>query len=182
MANLGNVNYSEVSSPNDLIPAGMYQAIIIESGGKPDDERTGEDGLVASASGKGRYLPMTFEIIEGEHKGRRLFKRFNLENVNEQAVAIARSEIKELLTAIGWDFASKPQGPDDTADIHMIPLTLQVVVKLNKSTDENQNEIKHFKPRMMPGAAPAATTPAAAVSGTKPWERKPTVAQGETQK
>ena len=146
MAGFGNnkVDFNTVHSTSELIPAGMYQAIITASGGDPNDERTGEDGLVSSRSGKGRYLPMTFEIIEGEYKGRQIFKNFNLENSNEQAVKIAQSEIKELLQAVGWDFASKPCGPDDTSEIHMIPLTLQIITRVNKNTDDEQNEIKHF--------------------------------------
>jgi len=178
MAGFGNnkVDFNTVHSTSELIPAGMYQAIITASGGDPNDERTGEDGLVSSRSGKGRYLPMTFEIIEGEYKGRQIFKNFNLENSNEQAVKIAQSEIKELLQAVGWDFASKPCGPDDTSEIHMIPLTLQIITRVNKNTDDEQNEIKHFKPRQTPGtttAAPAAGTSAAApqAPAVAPWAR-----------
>ena len=167
MALLGNINYEEVHTSSELIPAGMYQAIVVESGGKSDNPQTCEDGLVASKSGKGRYLPMTFEIIDGEYKGRQLFKNFNLENQNEQAVAIARGEIKELLQAIGWDFTGKPQGPEDTSEIHMIPLTLQVVIKTNKQTEEPQNEIKHFKPRQSPGY-PQPAAPAAGCAAAKP--------------
>ena len=177
MAGFGNnkVDFNTVHSTSELIPAGMYQAIITASGGDPNDERTGEDGLVSSRSGKGRYLPMTFEIIEGEYKGRQIFKNFNLENSNEQAVKIAQSEIKELLQAVGWDFASKPCGPDDTSEIHMIPLTLQIITRVNKNTDDEQNEIKHFKPRQTPGtttAAPAGTSAAAPQTpAVAPWAR-----------
>ena len=177
MAGFGNnkVDFNTVHSTSELIPAGMYQAIITASGGDPSDERTGEDGLVSSRSGKGRYLPMTFEIIEGEYKGRQIFKNFNLENSNEQAVKIAQSEIKELLQAVGWDFASKPCGPDDTSEIHMIPLTLQIITRVNKNTDDEQNEIKHFKPRQTTGtttAAPAGTSAMAPqVPAVAPWAR-----------
>ena len=176
MAKIGNkVDYSAIHTTGELLPAGMYQAIIVASGGDPDDERTGEDGLVSSRSGKGRYLPVTFEIIEGEYKGRQIFKNFNLENSNEQAVRIAQSEIKELLTAVGWDFTAKPCGPEDTSEIHMIPLTLQVVTRVNRQTDDEQNEIKHFKPRQSPGmtTAPATGSKAAAPAtpAAPPWAR-----------
>lgn len=177
MAGFGNnkVDFNTVHSTSELIPAGMYQAIITASGGDPNEERTGEDGLVSSRSGKGRYLPMTFEIIEGEYKGRQIFKNFNLENSNEQAVKIAQSEIKELLQAVGWDFASKPCGPDDTSEIHMIPLTLQIIIRVNKNTDDEQNEIKHFKPRQTPGTTTAAPTRTSAATpqgqAVAPWAR-----------
>ena len=176
MAKLGNnVDFSAIHTTEELLPAGMYQAIIVASGGDPADERTGEDGRVSSRSGKGRYLPVTFEIIEGEYKGRQLIKNFNLENDNKQAVEIAYKNMKELLTAVGWDFTAKPCGPEDTSEIHMIPLTLQVVTKVNKQTDDEQNEIKHFKPRQSPGmtTAPATGSKAAApaTSAVAPWAR-----------
>ena len=178
MAGFGNnkVDYTQVHATSELLPAGMYQAIIIASGGDPNDERTGEDGLVSSRSGKGRYLPMTFEIIEGEYKSRQIFKNFNLENTNEQAVKIAQSEIKELLQAVGWDFVTKPCGPDDTSEIHMIPITLEITIRKDKNTDDERNEIKHFKPRQTAGAtaAPAigSSKPAAAAApAVAPWAR-----------
>ena len=187
MAGFGNnkVDFNTVHATSELIPAGLYQAIITASGGDPGDERTGEDGLVSSRSGKGRYLPMTFEIIEGEYKGRQIFKNFNLENTNEQAVKIAQGEIKELLQAVGWDFVNKPCGPDDTSEIHMIPLTLQITTRVNKNTDDEQNEIKHFKPRQTPGMTTAAPTGSRAAEtqapAVAPWARnaaaKPTAPQ-----
>lgn len=177
MATLGKVDYSQVQTTGDLIPAGLYQVIITESGGKPDNPNTCDDGLVASKSGKGRYLPMTFEIIEGDFKGRQLFKNFNLENVNETAVRIAQAEIKELLQAIGWDFVNRPCGPEDTSEIHMIPFTVKVIVKNNQQTGDDNNEIKKFSPRQAPGyTAAAGTAPAAktAAPSQAPWQRNAT--------
>jgi hypothetical protein len=175
MATFGaKIDYNTVQATGELIPAGMYQAIIVKSGGDPEDERTGADGLVSSRNGKGRYLPMVFEIIEGDHKGRQVFKNFNLENQNEQAVKIAQSEIKELLQAIGWDFTAKPCGPEDTSELHMIPMTLQITIRKDKQTEEERNDIKHFKPRQVPGmtAAPTPGKPAPSAPATPPWERK----------
>lgn len=178
MATLGGkVNYNEVSNPNELIPAGFYQAIIISSGGDPAKPETCQDGLVQSKSGKGRYLPMTFEIIEGEHKGRQLFKNFNLENMNETAVRIAQQEVKELLLAVGWDLIAKPTGPDDTSELHMIPITIQVKVSIPKNGDDPQNDVSHFKPRQngIYQAAPKTAAPAAPPAAA-PWMRNNTTA------
>jgi hypothetical protein len=188
MAIFGNnrIDFNEVQATGELLPAGMYQAIIVESGGNPEDDRTGEDGLVSCKNGKGRYLPMTFEIIEGEHKGRKIYKNFNLENPNEMAVRIAQSELKELLQAICWDFSAKPYGPDDTTEMHMIPMTLQITIRKDKNSDEERNEIKHFKPKQSFGTAPAPTTtgkPATpAAPAVPPWQRKADPPKTETPK
>ena len=183
MAIFGNnkIDFSQVHATSELIPAGMYQAIITASGGDPNDERTGEDGLVSSRSGTGRYLPMTFEVIEGDYKGRQIFKNFNLENNNRQAVDIALRELKELLLAVGWDFVKNPTGPADTSEIHMIPMTLQITIRKDKNSDDERNEIKHFKPRQTPGMPPASTAGTSTAPNTPPpaapWARNTPAAE-----
>lgn len=181
MASFGNVkvDYREIRSDLEVIPAGFYQAVIVESGGRPENELTCPDGLVATKNGKGRYLPFRFEIIEGEMKGRQLTKCFNMENVNPLAVQIAQKEMRELLKAIGWDFVAKPFGPDETNEVHMIPLTIQVAVEEDKQSGEPRNNIKRFHARRIPGITPPAAprpqksaSAAAPVPAAPPWARK----------
>ncbi len=179
MASFGNVkvDYREIRSDFEVIPAGFYQAVIVESGGRPENELTCPDGLVATKNGKGRYLPLRFEIIEGEMKGRQLTRCFNMENVNPLTVQIAQKDMRDLLTAIGWDFAAKPFGPDETNEIHMIPLTIQVTVENDKQSGEMRNNIKRFQARRIPGlTSPAAprqkSASSAPVPAAPPWARK----------
>ena len=173
MALLGQIDFNEVHTNDELLPAGEYQAIIVASGAKPEDPQTAE-GYVISKSGKGAFLPMTFEICEGEYKGRQIRKNFNLKNSNPEAVRIARGELKQLLLALNWDFVKKPCGPDDTTEIHMIPLVIKVTQEENKQTGDLQNNVKKF---IVPGGGTTATQqPVAAPIGTapmvKPWQRK----------
>ena len=181
MASFGNVkvDYREIRSDLEVIPAGFYQAVIVESGGRPENELTCPDGLVTTRNGKGRYLPLRFEIIEGEMKGRQLTRCFNMENVNPLTVQIAQKEMRELLDAIGWDFVAKPFGPDETNEVHMIPLTIQIAVENDKQSGEPRNNIKHFQARRIPGGTPAAAPRAKAkpsapapVPAAPPWARK----------
>ena len=123
MAQLGQIDFNEVHASDELLPAGEYTAIIVASGARSEDPQT-KEGFVISKSGKGAYLPMTFEIIDGEFKGRQVRKNFNLQNANQDAVRIARQEMKQLLVALNWDFARKPGGPEDTSELHMIPLVV----------------------------------------------------------
>ncbi|MDD4540355.1 MAG: DUF669 domain-containing protein, partial [Lentisphaeria bacterium] len=70
-----NFNASDVE-PNlgfEAIPAGKYQAIITDS--EMRDTKTGN----------GQYLWLEFEIIGGDHKGRKLWSRLNLVNPNPDA-------------------------------------------------------------------------------------------------
>jgi hypothetical protein len=67
MANLNNFNANQVEPSSNLeaIPAGKYLAVITESELKP------------TKSGSGSYLQLTFQILEGEYKGRFLWSRLN---------------------------------------------------------------------------------------------------------
>ena len=86
MADLGNFNANQVEPTTEFetIPAGRYQAMIVESEMKP------------TKSGSGSYLQLTFQIVEGPYKGRFLWSRLNLNNANGTAVQIARSELSEI--------------------------------------------------------------------------------------
>lgn len=173
MAGIGNINFSEIPEQNAAIPAGIYPAYIVESGGNPDDERTDANGLVASKSGKGKYLPMTFEIADGDYKGRKIKKSFNLEHVNPQVVSIAQSELKSLLVALGWNFTQKPCGPADTSEIHLIPLSIQIR-QTRDQDNEVQSEIYKFLPKNSGSgyAAGNASAPAPATPAIPPWSRQ----------
>jgi len=60
MANLTGFDANEVEPTTDFdpIPAGKYEAVITESEVKPNKANTGS------------YLQFTFQILEGEYKGR----------------------------------------------------------------------------------------------------------------
>src|SRR5687768_10917949 len=102
MANLGNFNAHEVdpNSQFDPVPAGKYLAVITASEAKP------------TRSGKGSFLELTFEILEGDYKGRKLWARLNLENPSEMAVKIARAELSAICHATGV------MQPKDSMELH----------------------------------------------------------------
>ena len=176
MAQLGQINFNEVHASDELLPAGEYTAMIVASGARPEDPQT-KEGYVISKSGKGAYLPFTFEIIDGEFKGRQVRKNFNLQNANKDAERIAQQEMKQLLVALNWPFDKKPYGPEDTSELYFIPLVVKIAQVENRQTGNLQNEIKKFIMQgggtahiAQPVAAPIGTSPMA-----KPWERKPAV-------
>ena len=113
MANLGNFDASKVdpASSFDPIPAGKYLAAIVASELRP------------TKSGSGHYLELTFEIAEGQHKGRRLWARLNLDNPNPQAVQIARGELSAICRAVGV------LQPRDSAELHNLPLSIKVACR-----------------------------------------------------
>ena len=161
MATLSGFNASQVEPSKDFepIPAGKYLATIVESELKP------------TKSGQGQYLQLTFQILDGPHKGRNIWARLNLTNSNPTTVQIAKQELSAICRAVGV------MTPGDSVELHSIPL--QISVNLKKRDDipggELTNEIKGYAKRETAGQPPQATTNSTggnAYSGTTPpWKR-----------
>ena len=150
MANLSGFNAHEVEpkSAFDPLPAAKYLVAVTASEMKRTKADTGD------------YLKLTFQVLEGEFKGRLLWTRLNLDNPNAKTVQIARAELSAICRATGI------MTPRDSVELHNLPLV--VGVKLIKRTDtgELDNRItKYEKREVAPGVPPQATTQ------TAPWRR-----------
>lgn len=133
----------------DPIPAGKYLAIIAASEFKP------------TKNGGGRFLQIEYQVVDGPHKGRKLWSRLNLENANAQTVQIARGELSAICRAVGV------MTPQDSAELHNLPLTIAVKVKPRDDTGEPTNEIGGwFKKESAQGK------PAQAPTNAPPWARR----------
>ncbi|MFQ5732749.1 MAG: DUF669 domain-containing protein [Planctomycetaceae bacterium] len=145
-----NFNAHEVEPSTDFepIPAGKYLAVITESEFKP------------TKSGNGSYLQFTFEILDGEHKGRHLWARLNLDNPNQTAVKIARGELSAICRAVGV------MAPNDSVELHNLPLVVTVRCKKRADTGDITNEIKGYAKKEAANGQPQQ-----AASTTPPWRR-----------
>ncbi len=153
MANLSGFDAREVEPAVgfDPIPAGKYLAVITESEMKP------------TRSGSGRYLELTFQVIEGEYKGRLLWARLNLDNPNALTVKIARAELSAICRAVGV------MTPKDSVELHNLPLVITVGHKKREDTGELTHVIKGYAKK---GAvAPTAPSPGNGAGSTPPWKR-----------
>ena len=150
MANLGNFNAHEVDPTTefDPVPAGKYLALIAESEIKP------------TKNNNGSYLQLTFEVLEGEYKGRKLWARLNLDNPNETAVKIARAELSSICRAVNV------MQPGDSVELHNLPLVITVKCKKRPDTDEIDNVIAKYESKQA-----AAGQPQQAQTSTPPWRR-----------
>jgi hypothetical protein len=135
----------------EAVPAGKYNALITESEFKQ------------TKSGNGHFLELTFEIIEGEFKGRKVWARLNLDNPNQQAVQIARGELSAICRAVNV------MQPKDSAELHNLPLEISVKCKKRDDSDEPSNEIKGYATK---GSSGSPSAPAEqAQTNTAPWKR-----------
>lgn len=143
-----DANTVEPTTDFEPIPAGKYLAVITESEFKP------------TKSGNGSYLQFTFEILDGPHRGRHLWARLNLDNPNQTAVKIARAELSAICRAVGV------MAPNDSVELHDIPLCITVRCKKRNDTGEIQNEIKGYAKK-----AAATGQPQQVLTNTPPWRR-----------
>lgn len=130
------------------IPAGAYNAIITES------------KEVKNKKTPGTHLALTFSILDGPQKNRKVWTRLNLQNESQQTVRISRSELKNICTACGGI------RPTDSVQLHNIPMVIHV-----KTDDNGFDRIKKYESRG------GATVDAATV---EPPEPATTVASDRT--
>ncbi len=150
MANLNGFNAHEVDPTTefDPVPAGQYLAVITESEMKP------------TKNNNGSYLQLTFEILEGEYKGRKLWARLNLNNPSETAVKIARAELSAICRAVNV------MQPKDSVELHNLPLAITVKCKKRSDTDDLTNEIAKYERKDVLQKHPQAT------DNGQPWRRR----------
>lgn len=138
-----NFNAADVAPQQQLqpLPAGWYPAIITGSEGKATKEST-------AAVPRG-YLQLTFDIIDGEFKGRKVFARLNLQNPNVQTVEIANGQLSAICHAVGVIQMR------DTEQLHGKPLLIKVSLKKDPTGEyEPSNDVKMYKG--IEGATPSA--------------------------
>lgn len=152
MANLNGFDASTVEPANDFdpIPAGTYVAIITGSEIKPTKD------------GSGEYLELTFQIIEGDYTNRLLWARLSLNHAKDIVARIARSQLADICKSVGV------LKPNDSAELHNLPLSIDVRLKKRKDNGDMVNEIKKYSPRKGPGTQPAS---APQNGSTPPWRR-----------
>lgn len=143
-----DANQVEPTTEFEPIPAGKYQAMITES------------EMKLTKSGSGSYLQLTFQILDGEYKGRFLWSRLNLNNSNATAVEIARRELSAICRAVGV------MTPRDSVELHNLPLVISVKCKRRDDTGDVSNEIKGYAKREAANGKPPQ-----AATNTPPWRR-----------
>lgn len=148
-----NINANEIDKTDnfDVIPAGDYKAVVIDS------------TLEQTKNKDGDYFKFKFQIIEGQYKDRLVWHNCTRQNKNAQAIAIGQKQLAQIMDACGKPVAKR------TEDLHNIPLIISLVVKTSEQYGA-QNEIKKF--RSVFGAAPVAAAQTAAATATPPWMKK----------
>ncbi len=156
----------EPTTPYELLPAGKYRAQIVES------------EMRVTRNGMGQFLWLMLDILDGEHKGRKIFDQLNLVNPNPTTVEIAQRTLSAICHATGKMHVS------DSEELHLIPMTIQVKIKPPKNGYGESNAIAYLppergaaavrvaKPAATHAASPAIQTAAPGKMASAPWNKK----------
>ena len=158
----------------EVYPAGKYLAQIVASEMRPTKD------------GRGQYLFLELDILEGPFAGRKLFDRLNLVNDNPDTVDIATRTLSAICRATGQ------MQVKDSEQLHLIPLIADVRVRPPKGQYGESNSIRYLPrnaaapatrapgayasapaPATAPSPQPQPATPMAPAAGGLPWQRQP---------
>lgn len=140
----------------------------------------------------GKMVAVEFQVVDGEHSGRKVFENYNLQHTNPQTVEIAQRQVKQWMIAAGVD-------PNQRLTMGLFKMlegmefNAQVGIEADKTGRYgDRNRIRKYEPASQPAeqrsAPPASTTPPrrtppaggpattprrppAAAGGKKPWEK-----------
>lgn len=157
-----NARNVEPAKPRDntLIPSGWHRAWIIGTEMRP------------TAAGTGRFLEITWEIVEGDSEKRRLWDRLNVENPNEVAVKIALEALSAICHATNvLDFS-------DPAQLAGVPCMIKVGVE-KKKDQPDRNKIYGYLPDGDPKASVVAPKVGAGARGAVAGAKHPALTDAE---
>jgi hypothetical protein len=134
----------------DPLPKGDYEMIIVKSDVKP------------TLAGSGHYIELEMHVIGGQHSGRRIWERLNVDNPSKTAQDIAQAALASLCHAVNV------QDMNQTEQLHDIPFIAHVEID---KKEPNRNRVMGYASAGVPAPAPApAARPAAAApANKKPW-------------
>ena len=112
----------------DPIPAGDYAMAITGS------------SMAETKAKTGKYYKFEFTILEGDHKGRKLWNNLNVINPNPIAVEIAKKELSTICKACN------KRKITDTMELHGIPFIGKIKVRPAEGDWPATNGMVNYKP------------------------------------
>ena len=116
------------------IPAGTYLSHITES------------DLVSAKSGNGQNLKLTFEVLDGQFKGRKIFETLCVQHTNADTQRIAQAKLSAICHATGL------LRVQDSSELHYKPVKIVVTVQPPQNGFDAQNRIKGYEAANPAGA------------------------------
>lgn len=167
MARLGNTFDASSVDPSrsfEILPPGRQLVQIVGSEMRP------------TRDGQGQYLWLEMDVLEGPFAGRKLFDRLNLVNNNPGTVEMAQRTLSAICHATGR------MQVQDSEELHLIPMQVDVTVQPPKNGYGESNGIRYLVPGQpatrpaapqaaRPAVQPRPATPPTTPSASAPWRR-----------
>jgi hypothetical protein len=111
-------------------PPGWYSAQIIEN------------SVEHAKNGNGMYLLAVFEILSGDHHGRKIYQNITLQNASQQAVEIGQRLLADIYTAVGITAPTR-----DIGVMLFKPVKARVAIKRDRDgVWPDRNSVTQVKP------------------------------------
>jgi hypothetical protein len=153
MANLSDLDMSNVQaeSVRQALPAGDYQAVIVDS------------GMKTPKSGGAAMLELVLQVQgHPQFNGAKLWDRLNIRHAKPDVANIAKQRLKAIMEAVGLANIS------DSQQLHNRQLT--VTVAQSEYNGKPTNEVKGYSPKRATGQPMTQTSYAAPSAGSaNPW-------------
>ena len=132
----------ELIPVDEPIPVGDYKACLIEIGDKENPQRA----FTVAGNGSGEYLRTVFEIVDGQHKGRKVFenlqlKRYGNADKDRTTEKIARGKLSRMCKAYGIVGSLK----DTNQLLNKPPVMISLKIKEAFGNRGPDNEITNWK-------------------------------------
>lgn len=161
MANLSDLNYdpSKVEDVGEgnfrALPPGIYNVVIVDS------------QLRETKAGNGKFLEITYQVIEGREVGQTVKDRINVMNPSETAQRIGLSQLKKICEAVGH----KGQ-LGDSCQLHGKPMAIKVSIEEFESNSEKgkmlkSNRVENRMPRQSAATSAATSAPQQSAPGAQ---------------
>lgn len=152
--NAANVAPQQSFTP---IPAGSYIAQVVES------------EIKQTKGGTGQMMNLTFEVLDGQYRNRKVFGRINVVNQSAEAERIGQSQLSALCHATGV------MQLQDTVQLHGKPVKIKVKVRVDESGKyDDSNEVTGYEAISGAVQIPAASQQAqvAPTASSAPWAKR----------
>ncbi|MGI9304935.1 MAG: DUF669 domain-containing protein [Gammaproteobacteria bacterium] len=156
-------DYPELLEPLEPVPPGWYPVQIVDSNVGFNDLK------------QNKRITLTYQVLDGSYKDRKVTDGLNIENPNQQTVEIARKHLSTLCRTVGLSHVS------DTYELHGRPLQIRVNVRAAEGEFAERNEVKEYRlidgndPKYntvaAPASAPGSIAPAPAQPTQRPWKK-----------
>jgi hypothetical protein len=140
----------------ELLPDGTYTLIITEG-----EMKTTQKG--------GQMLTLTTQVVDGPHKGRKIWDNLNIINATPASQEMAERKLGCICKALGIG------GVNDPSELYNVPFKAEVHTEIGTNGYSDKNRLKSVDPQPLGGGITPApqvqAAPQAVATSAAPWAK-----------